>query len=208
MRLLYNPRQEFFKATINSNLIDGSVNLMVFDNWLERKLKTYFNLLADIITAVDTSPRYQNPKKNKNLKVNNILSEKKDDNVMPATDGKGEGKNIKCWLCTKSHRLMDCDNFKGNTTDERKEYIKSERLCYKCFSKGHNLKDCKSKYRCPNDDCNKIHHSLIHTDKEIKSNQVLTNKIQNDSITCSKIYNRDKQNNLTFASITGKCFER
>ena len=72
------------------------MNFIVFENWLERKLKTYFNPLADIITAEDTSPKYQIPKGNKNLKANNILSEKKDDNIMPATDGKEESKNIKC----------------------------------------------------------------------------------------------------------------
>ena len=54
---------------------------------------------------------------------------------MPATDGKEESKNIKCCSCMKPHRLMDCDNFKGKTIDERKEYIKSERLCYNCFQK-------------------------------------------------------------------------
>ena len=120
---------------------------------------------------------------------------------MPATDGKEESKNIKCWLCTKPHRLMDCNNFKGKTIDERKEYIKSERLCYNFFSKGHNAKDCKSKYRCRVDSCNKRHHSLIHTDKEIKSNQVATEEIQSDSITCNKIYDRDKQNNLTYLQV-------
>ena len=62
---------------------------------------------------------------------------------MPADDGKEGSKNIKGWLCTKPQRLIDCDNFKRQTTDKRKEYIKSERLCCKCFSKGHNLKDCK-----------------------------------------------------------------
>ena len=82
------------------------MNLVVFENWLVRKLKTYFN-------PQDTSRRYQIPKGNKNLKVNNILSEKKDDNIMPATDGKEESKNLKCWLCTKPQRLMDCNNFKG-----------------------------------------------------------------------------------------------
>ena len=110
MRLPYNLRQEFFKATRDCNLIDSPVNLIVFKNWLERKLKTYFNPLADIIVAEDTPPRYQFPKGNKNLKVNNILNEKKDDNIMPATDDKEESKNFKCWLCTKPHRLMDCDN--------------------------------------------------------------------------------------------------
>ena len=41
------------------------MNLIVFENWPERKLKTYFNPIADIIAAEDTSPRYQNPKKKK-----------------------------------------------------------------------------------------------------------------------------------------------
>ena len=41
-----------------------------------------FNPFADIIAAEDTSPRYQIPKGNKNLKVN-VLSKKKDDSIMP-----------------------------------------------------------------------------------------------------------------------------
>ena len=50
-------------------------------------------------------PRYQNLKNNKNLKINNILREKKAGNIMPETDSKEESKNIKCWLCTKPHQL-------------------------------------------------------------------------------------------------------
>ena len=201
MRLPYSLRQEFFKATRDYNLIDGSVNIIVFENRLERKLETYFNLLSDIIAPEDTSPRYQNPKKNKNLKINNILSVKEDHNIMPATDDKEESKNIKCCLCTKPHRLMDGDNFKGKTADERKEYIKSERPCYKCFSKGHNLKECKWKYRVRIDHRNKRHYSLIHTDKETKSNQAVDEEIQNDSITWNKIYDRNKKNNLTYLQV-------
>ena len=128
---------------------------------------------------------------------------------MPVTNGKEESKNIKCWLCMKPHRLMDCDNFKRKTIDERKEYIKSERLfltVFNCFSKGHTVKNCKSKYCCCIDNCSKRHHSSFHTDKEIKSNQVVNEEIQNDSIICNKIYDRDKQNNLTYF-ITYKCFE-
>ena len=42
----------------------------------------YFNPLANIIAAEDASQIYQNPKKNKDLKVNNILNEKTDDNIV------------------------------------------------------------------------------------------------------------------------------
>ena len=68
MLLPYNLRQYLFKATRDCNLIDGRVNLIVLENWLERKLRTYFSPLADIIAPKDTSPIYQNPKKNKKLK--------------------------------------------------------------------------------------------------------------------------------------------
>ena len=80
----------------------------------------YFSPLADIIPAEDTQLKFQNPRMNKNLKVNNILSEKKDDNIKPAINGTEDSKSIKYWLCTKRHRLMDCYNFKGMTIDERK----------------------------------------------------------------------------------------
>ena len=58
------------------------MNLNVFESWLKRKLKTYFNPLANVIAAEDASRIYQNPKKNKDLKVNNILNEKTDDNIV------------------------------------------------------------------------------------------------------------------------------
>ena len=44
-------RQEFYKFTDTSVFADGRVNLMDFDQRLEKKLKRYFNLIADIIAA-------------------------------------------------------------------------------------------------------------------------------------------------------------
>ena len=42
--------RDFFKATKNSNMLDGSVNLITLENWLNKKLKSLFNSLADIIS--------------------------------------------------------------------------------------------------------------------------------------------------------------
>jgi len=53
MRLPYH--QSFYKYTSNRDLIDGSVNLYVFEKWLEDKLKTFFNPLADIISDCETT---------------------------------------------------------------------------------------------------------------------------------------------------------
>ena len=49
-------------------------------------------------------------------------------------------KDIKFSLWTKLHRLMDCDAFKAKNLDERKENVKTEKLCFNCFSKGHSLR--------------------------------------------------------------------
>ena len=192
MQLLYQLVKNFSKPR-DCNLIDSGANLIVFKNWLERKWKAYFNPLPGIIATQDAPSKYQTQKINK-LKINDILSANKDDNINLVTNDKEDSKSIKFWLFMKSCQLMDWINFKGKAIDERKDYIKLERLCYNCFSERHNLKDCWSKY-CHVDYCNKRHHSFIHTDKE--SNQVATEEIRNDSITCNNIYDRNKQNSFT-----------
>ena len=47
--LLHTLRQDFFKATRHSILLDGIINLIGLADWLERCLKTYFNPLAEIV---------------------------------------------------------------------------------------------------------------------------------------------------------------
>ena len=41
--------REFLKATKNSNMLDGSVNLTTLGNWFDKKLKSLFNPLKNII---------------------------------------------------------------------------------------------------------------------------------------------------------------
>ena len=41
-------RNQFFKSTEDSIFTDGSVNLVVFEKWLEKEFCSYFNALADI----------------------------------------------------------------------------------------------------------------------------------------------------------------
>ena len=50
LRLPTFLRREFFKATRDSNMLDGTVNLITLEKWLNEKLKSMFNALADIIS--------------------------------------------------------------------------------------------------------------------------------------------------------------
>ena len=43
-------RQEFFEAAKYSNMLDGSVNVVTSENWLDEKLKSLFNPLTEIIS--------------------------------------------------------------------------------------------------------------------------------------------------------------
>ena len=51
--LAHNLQKDFFKSTRNSKLLDGSINLIVLPDWLERCIKTYFNPLAEIVAFQD-----------------------------------------------------------------------------------------------------------------------------------------------------------
>ena len=155
MRLPFNLQQDFFKETRDSNSIDGSINLIVFEKWLDKKLKTPLNPLADFIAANDTPLKRQTklhqPKPGTSTNSHTSKpdlheQQKHGDSAKEEPSSDRDKKDILCWLCTKPHRLMTCDVFKAKSLDEREDYVKTEKLCFNCFSKGHSLKDCNSKY--------------------------------------------------------------
>ena len=113
MRLPLYLQQDFFKATRDSNLIGGSVSLIVFEKWLDKKIKNTLNPLADIIAANDTPPKrptkpYQ-PKPRTSInsltsKLNLHEQQKHDDSAKENPSSEKDKKDIKCWLCKKPHR--------------------------------------------------------------------------------------------------------
>ena len=80
MRLPTFLRREFFKTTRDSNMLDGSANFITSEKWLDEKLKSMFNRLADIISN-------QGGKTNDNKTENDQF-----DKVMT------QNPSIKCWL--------------------------------------------------------------------------------------------------------------
>ena len=53
--LLHYLRQDFFKASRNSNHLDGSINLLGLADWLEERLKTSLNPMAEITTPIQVN---------------------------------------------------------------------------------------------------------------------------------------------------------
>ena len=120
-------RTQFFKAAQDCDLTDGTINLLTFENWLERRIKELFKQLAEIISIQEARAKQQHPPK-ENFKKK-IYS-----NFMNASDDKKESKEaseepqkqderkngLTCWLCKEKHRLMDCHEFKMKPVKDRR----------------------------------------------------------------------------------------
>ena len=69
-----------------------------------------------------------------------------------------------CWYCDDtSHVIHDCPKFKELTFKERSKFVRTSRMCYKCFSKKHKTNDCKRTNMCKvKDSKGTFHHTLLH----------------------------------------------
>ena len=121
-------RNQFFKSTADTSFTDGSVNLIAFEKWLEKKLRSYFNPLADIIASEEIEYK----RSHKGFKANEQrysgrLNQTNTDNKIVMEDietdkkDKTSSKVYECWICKGNHRLMKCDEFREMNVKERKE---------------------------------------------------------------------------------------
>ena len=60
-----NMQNEFYKVTCNRDILDGDVDLIFLEKWLEKCLKIFFNLIANIIATQGTKTDNQHQKKKK-----------------------------------------------------------------------------------------------------------------------------------------------
>ncbi|XP_050390455.1 uncharacterized protein LOC126809746 [Patella vulgata] len=68
-----------------------------------------------------------------------------------------------CAFCHRSsHSINDCTLFTKKSMSDRKDFLRSNRLCFACLCLGHVSRACKSRLRCRI--CNHLHPSLLHGD--------------------------------------------
>jgi hypothetical protein len=66
----------------------------------------------------------------------------------------------KCFICSYSHMLADCPQFKKMTLGDRRETLKKKGICFACLSGHHLSKDCRRRKTC--EICKKGHATLLH----------------------------------------------
>ncbi|XP_042910117.1 uncharacterized protein [Parasteatoda tepidariorum] len=106
---------------------------------------------------------------NKQNRVNNSSVQRGATNVFLS-----EIKNDNCVLCknNESHALQFCPQFKRMSVHDRVEFVKNNRLCFKCFSPRCEVNICRMR-NCFL--CKKAHHKLLHYPREIKNNSSTPN---------------------------------
>lgn len=136
-------RQTFYRHT-REIIETDTISLLEFEKWLENRMKELFNPIADIIASQEISSKKDPLYK----RINNGSTTDKDD--------------IKCWFCSKKHKITICQDFIKLPLKDKNEFVKTNKLCWNCMAKGHNIKNCQSKHRCKVENCNKRHHTLLH----------------------------------------------
>ena len=77
---------------------------------------------------------------------------------------KTQKKQPQCTFCAKTdHPLEACTKFKTEKLDGRMKFVKENRLCFGCLTKGHMSSDCKKRLTC--DVCHKKHPTCLHEER-------------------------------------------
>ena len=66
----------------------------------------------------------------------------------------------KCPFCKDTLKNYACQKFIASPVSRRKEFVKTNNLCFNCVSHVHQSRNCTSASACRH--CKKRHHSLIH----------------------------------------------
>ena len=135
IRLPDQLRQRFYKFTKESNLIDGSVNLVTFEKWLGDQLKTSFNPLADIIIDKEhmLKNRYQMAKLTNRQSIHSLETGFDINNVNYTSHGSKEEEISKESKIDHTIILMNCKDFLAKTPAERNNFVSDNKLCFVCL---------------------------------------------------------------------------
>ena len=81
-----------------------------------------------------------------------------------ATDKRKPSK-FTCLCCGKdNHSTDNCLEFRKRTYEEKREFVKTNNLCFGCLKKGHRSKDCFKRLSCAV--CKRKHPTSLHIDDD------------------------------------------
>ena len=172
MRLPINLRVRWYEP------IDGHTEratLIGFEKWLCKRVDTLFNPLEDFICE-EWNKEQSCTRPKSNLNLHSLATTTKPPKVVQMQPyNKEVGKSahsseqMKCVVCSDTHRVAFCPDFKSKALKEKKQVVWEHRLCFHCLKASHQSKECPSTNRCLREHCNRPHHTLLHEDRQSDS---------------------------------------
>ena len=99
----------------------------------------------------------------------------------------------KCHYCSKSHDIETCQEFLKLSINDRRQFLKEQRLCFGCFGFNHLSKGCLKKRTCQT--CGKRHPTSLHVDNfnpaEISSSYKKDTSTKPTSVSSCATYSSD-----------------
>ena len=78
-------------------------------------------------------------------------------------DDESKERKFSCVLCKGTHHLERCHKFRAQSLQQRRDLVKSKRVCHACLSPGHFVKSCRGARICGVEGCQRRHHPLLHS---------------------------------------------
>ena len=104
-----------------------------------------------------------------------------------------------CLYCgIKTHEVSTCRDFARAPIAYRWKIVRTNRLCYKCFSIGHSRYDCDAE-NCKL--CNQKHNTLLHyTETNEKENQS-TSRVNRSNVVSEQRQSLEKYSDLSIVNV-------
>ena len=118
--------------------------------------------LNDIADVQDELLLYSNPNANR---AKTSYKEKAEGSTfaISATNTANDNSKIQreCVLKDGQHPIWKCEKVKKMNVEERGQKAKELKLCFKCLSDAHQMRNCSGRL-CSVNGCGKPHHRLLH----------------------------------------------
>ena len=111
----------------------------------------------------------------------------------------------RCSICTRSHSLENCQEFKKMNLKQRKDFIMKMELCFGCLGFGHVSRRCHSRKKCKI--CNKAHPTLLHDPAKNTSLQEISTQTPLENSPSSARMDNTTNSCISVRNSIGSCQE-
>lgn len=132
-----------------------------FTNFVSTEAEIACNPVTSLHALHSSSSSYdkKNFKETKGSKFN-VFSTQTVTNNDKSTLSNVKSRPTCMWCKNDKHQLPKCSGFMEKSLDERRMYVRDNKLCYGCVKPGHSAKECHHRLTC--DVCKGRHPTCLH----------------------------------------------